>query len=378
MKTLPSIFTLGSSQIAILVLAWTTTTAPYVRSQGDNEFLPLPQWAPNEELAPLLGGLLPQDPQMLQAGPSEAADLKNIGPRLQSGPPQVYPDPPSGLQIGDMGLFLPESLLAANGSASAPLRPPTPTIALEPLPSEVLDAANHSPQDQFLIDPLSLIPEMPRSSLERFLEFHDRDARITTFVILMDRHHKLPENVDWNRLSAGRFSSGDACLVAYPLGEPWRARVFLSRKVHEAASHRYLTEMAADCVNDALQVSEPHDQLHRFVVRLSTRLFWLEKIMPPTTASSPGTSELQEVADSSPDLSSTWVKAATLWLSTHLVHVGAGTALALLGLGITWGIRRRRAASLDPTTVYLLPEPTIEPRLGGAFSGGAGASSSFK
>ena len=360
--------------ICLLGLAIPSIKCP---AQTDSDLLPLPQWAPNEEgLAPLLGGLLPQDPQILQAGPSSSSEYSNSGPRLGSGPPQVYPELPPGLQIGDMGLFLPESLLSQPSLASSPLRPPTPEIALERLPPEVFEAAVNASADQRLIDPLGLISEMPKASLERFLEFHARDARIKTIVLLMDRQHKLPDSVDWERLSAEKASSGDFCLVVYPFGEPWRARVFLSRNVHESASTRYLADMAADCVSDSLQVSEPQDQLHRFVVRLSTRLFWLEKIMPARDSSHESQHGLKEVAESPSEPMADWMSLFAAIGSGWLLPSGIGvSALVALSLLIR---RRRNVAGIDRSRVYILPEPNVEPRLGGAFSGGAGASASFK
>lgn len=358
--------------LTALSLAATVSAA----GQSENELLPLPTWSESEEPSPLLGGLLPQAPQVYQPGLAPAPP-SGEGIRLTDGPPQLFPEGFEGLQVGDMGLFLPESLLATGSDATPPMRPPTPAIAIEDLPLTAFDAACARSTTTFLLDPLGLIPEMPRASLERFLEFHAKDSRVPIIVLAMDRHHRLLEGVQLDRLASGQGSTAERAVVAYPIGEPWRARVFLSRSLHEAATRSYLTGMASDCINDALQVSDPHDQLHRFCVRLSTRLFWLEDVMPPAQSGVASKGALHEIESEA--------SAASPALGLSFLELGRQWGWAVLAMALMapllWLASRRLSArrqAVARSTIWILPEPDIDPRLGGAFCGGTSATASFR
>jgi hypothetical protein len=275
-----------------------------------------------------------------------------------------------------MGLFLPESLLATTGDATPPLRPPTPAIAIENFPAEAFQAAANRATSQALIDALGLIPEMPTAGLKRFLEFHNREARIPISVVVMDRHHRLAESADLAAM-ASASDSGETALVAYPLGEPWRARIFLSRSIHAGVTPNYLAGMASDCIEDALEVSDPGDQLQRFLVRLSTRLFWLEGVLGPKKLDGPAQAQLHEIAHAPQPNSTQWLRNLASWVFRGSWILGA----LALGLTAGWlGLRKLRSRIEDRnrSSVWILPEPEIEPRLGGAFSGGTSASDVFQ
>lgn len=378
---------------ALLVLA---AVGPLIGADDDGpeEVLPLPRWTDSEwqalqgtrSSAPLLANpLLPTEmlaPEDLRESGSPLGDPVG-NPELAKAPPQITPPSMDGLRADEMGLFLPESLLDQNKGHLTTRPEPTPAVALREVSPEFLKAASHSPSDRLLVDPDGLVQETQAEDLSRFLEFHARESRIKAYFLVLDRDQKLPSSPDLAGLASGALLSSDSCLAIYSLGEPWRTRLFMSRKVHDAASASYLSNLLEDCVHDAMQVSEPSDQLHRFAVRLSIRLNWLEKILDPPASGKVGASDpaanpatlshaLSEVGG--PQESAAAVPFAG-WLS-HLgraiqwtiLSVAALLVLAgLLFLGWKW--RQRWMLS----RVWVLPEPQIEPRLGGAFSGGTGA-----
>ena len=230
-----------------------------------------------------------------------------------------------------------------------------------------------------MIDPDNHVSETQKEDLLRFLQFHARDARINAYVMVTDRDQKIPANAEISNIASGALSSSDSCLAVYPLGEPSRARLFLSASIHKAAAPEYLKSVVEDCAKDAALVTDPLEQLHRFTVRLSIRLFWLEKLI---------TSSQQALTLAQPDdeVPSDLIARREAALATALLEqnpaparagiqwwsVILGILVSLAGGALTYAaLRHRRVRLLN--YVWMLPEIEVPPRLGGAFSGGGGA-----
>lgn len=344
----------------------------YTLAQSIDEELPLPRWereAPRVDASDpgnAFNSLLPGE-TLVPALPEEPGMLR-FGPRLNDTPTSLSP------QIGptDLSLFLHGSLLQQAKPAQAP-RVPTPVMALRDLPADLTKTLTESPANTYLIDPQNLLPEVARGDLERLLDFHAGDARIRFYLLVLDADQKLPDTIDTALIAYGALTRYPSCLAIYPLGEPWRARVLLSPSVHDTASHETLLEMAADCIRDAQQADDAEEQLHRYAVRLSTRLFWLQKSMPEKPVAHVGVSpSLREItsADAAP-------KTALLLPLWSKLLLGCSATLLILWLSMRHLVMRRT----QPTTtgqVWMLPEVEAQPRLGGAFSAGAGAVLSYK
>jgi hypothetical protein len=345
-------------------------------AQTIDEELPLPTWekAPSvlkSEAGDRFNSLLPADP-LLPALPAPQSMLQS-GPRLGDAQPSLMPG------YGDIGpmdlsLFLHGSILQQQ--SQQPARSPTPVLALRDLSPDIVRSLQDAPANDLLIDPQNLVPEVTRGDLERLLTFHAGESSIRLYVLILDADQKLPDSFDLTRLAFGALNRQPSCLAVYPLGEPWRTRLMLSQSVHTVATSAGLADMAADCIRDAQQAEEEGAQLQRYAVRLSTRLFWLQKSltnMPVKTATS--TPRLLEVVgqDSKPVPSATAID-VRWWLAL------ASATLALLTLVVILMFKRKpatRRKSLHSHT-WILPEPETNTRLGGAFSGGAGAVASFK
>lgn len=362
---------------SVVAAASLATVLAHAESDVD---LPLPRWTP--ELARPAGQpdagrqfnqLLPPESNLLPP-PPEVQGLLETGPRLSDGPPALMEDH-GKLEPQDLTLFLHGSILNQAGDLPAPAKP-TPAVSLRDLPPELLSNLYDAPAGDYLLDPQTLVPEVPRQDLDRLLEFHAKDARITLFLLVLDGDQKLPQTAALERIAAGALTKHDTCLAIFPLGEPWRARFMVSQSVHQYVATRSLTDLAEDCIKDAQQASDPVQQLHRFSVRLSTRLFWLEKSLPaepgrPSTAGA----RLQEVAQGGGAAAGGLTKSAA---NAEAAAVAASVSLTTLfiigGLFASglWFVRSRRR-HLQLSRVWLLPEQEVSPRLGGAFSGGAGA-----
>lgn len=362
-------------KIAAWVLLSLQAAALTTRAQTIDEDLPLPRW---DQRPPLVNGApLPQEPgsqfnsllpgEFLVPSLPEAPGALQFGPRLMDTPSSLTP-----FGATDLSLFLPGSLLQQARPAEAP-RVPTPVPALKDLPASVIAELSSAPAEDYLIDPQNLVPEIARADLERLLEFHNSDARIRLHLLVLDADQKLPDSVDPSTIAHGALELQHSCLAIYPLGEPWRARVLLSRPVHAATKPDLLMDMVADCIRDAQQTDDPVEQFHRYTVRLSTRLFGLQNSLSTASAPAAASPALSEVtAGGAPPT------ALLLWLTSPITK-SVLTTLAVLGFAwlLLRRILKRHKHREDSGHVWMLPEHPTTPSLGGAFSAGAGAQISF-
>lgn len=349
-----------------------------------DEILPLPQWS-EEHLklldsvpatalplgGPLLPGMIGVAPPALDGARISAT----VTPQTDASEAPLAGSRPAW----DLSLFLPDALLGRGSSNSAERPSPTPSAALKDLSKSFLEACSQSDPSEHLVDPDYLVPETQREDLQRLLEFHAHDARIKAFVIVTDTDQRIPAGASMSSVASGALKKLDSCLVVYPLGEPWRARLFLSKPVYQSASPSYFASLIEDCANDSMLVSDPVEQLHRFCVRLSIRLFWLEKRMtkapdaPPERIPAP-------VAAIRPEIHLAEEKGAALPLEEPVpgrldvpFSTLAAAAAAMIALALAALAAYRRHRDKLRTHVWILPETETVPRLGGSFCGGAAA-----
>lgn len=339
-----------------------------------NEEPPLPTW---EREAVATPQAMPGS-QFSNLLPENSGGEVNDGFFLQD--PGILKSPPlllndADLSSHDLSLFLKGGLL--NVPKEVTVAHPTPSLALQDVPVFVLDSLKNSPVNEYLINPQSLVTEMPLLDLERLMQFHASECRIRLYILVLDRDQKLASLAALNPLIARLGTDREICLAIYPLGEPWRARFMVSPLVSKTSSLASLAEMAQDCIDDAQQVNDAEQQLQRFAVRLSTRLFWLEKSLPvqgPAAVTSKVAPQLTEVATSvgMDASSSTFVfpfgEGLLAVVVTSLLSLAAVVGLFL---GLRFWVRFKAARKIHP--IWVLPEREVQPRLGGAFSGGAGA-----
>lgn len=344
--------------------------------EAEEGALPLPRWSEQElrtfrsslPAATEPGVLLPENNGTITDINELLRSPVPSGPRLEDlfHPQDIELSP--RLRSEDMRLFLPESILGLpSQNKPAGLKAPTPLSSLREVTPEFLAACGQALPQEYLIDPDLLVPEMQNHNMMRFLEFHARDARIKLHVLILAHDSRLPQKTELGNLASGSLGQTDACLLVYPLGEPWRARLFVSKSVHDQTSTEFLSETIQACLHEALQASDVHDQLHRYAVHLSTRLFWLQKAL----GADPQAKAAQDrsLAEFTPEVKATASSHASvlsmlIWVSGGLVVLGIA---AFTGRLIGRYLRLRRQ-----NRVWILPEPETVPRLGGAFTGGGG------
>ena len=355
------------------------------------EELPLPQWT-EEELrafreqnihAPSLEALLPEPSGLAENLDEVLRGPLKSGPRLDDLPERLTGELQPRLTLEHMRSFLPESEQTSHeeirNAQPVDSTAPTAIAALRSISPEFMKAAAGMPGDLYFIDPDSRVPEMAAMELTRLLEFHARDARIRLYVLILGKNETLPADAAVEKVASGRLVTTNACLLTYPVGEPWRARLFVSETVHALTSASFLSETSAECVKQAMHASEAHDQIERYVVTLSTRLFWLQKAIGSdlrheahqvalrelTEGGAPRVATADPILPSKDASSPSWA-----WWSLGIVTSTCGGAWA----GLRWHRQRRRRLK---SSIWELPEPETSPRLGGAFCGGGGAMIKF-
>lgn len=353
-----------------------------VIAQNEDD-LPLPRWTEEElksfqqqESAQQQETLLPEPPEYMR---SLLDRPLRTGPRLDELPDALNADLMTGLREDDFRLFLPQMSFVSPKDAlpQEAARVPTPQAMLRDVTPEFLKAAETAPAQEFLIDPQALVPEMTTQELGRFLEFHARESRIRIHVLVLPKDGQIPAVAQLERVAGGGLLKSDSCLLVYPVSEPWRARLFVSKAVHDRTSADFLAETARACLQNALLTQDPLDQLERFGTELSTRLFWLQKqqVQAPRTASSTDTARLHELSASG---AASAAPAQGFAATRGPLILGVLTLLLVIAAAFAsrhpirrwWQARSRKY-------IWLLPETDPTPRLGGAFTGGAGKTVRF-
>jgi hypothetical protein len=203
---------------------------------------------------------------------------------------------------------------------------------------------------------------------ERFLAFHASDCPIPLNLIILGRSQKLPANANIARFASGSMARGPAAVLICPYGEPWRARFFVSQGIRDAVPASYLNSLLENSIRDALRATDPDEQLHRMLVQLSVRLFWVQRMLKPAGATArsvaapaPYSTPLVELAP-----------AGAAALGKEAFPAGSYGLMSVLLLGLGIHILRRWHRFKMRHYEWLLPAPATPPlrRLGGPACGG--------
>jgi hypothetical protein len=257
-------------RLATTSLYLSLTVAAHAADEN-NDRVDLPDWSESAEqlllgsdTAEPIGGLLWPSLQGSFVENEEITQMPIIADTGQTEQPSV-----------DISGFLPPKLI----SSKNPKQDSNGPKLLAQVDKQYLLDCAAIPADQHLIDPWHYLGEMNAEELERFLAYHSENSSIKAYVLILDKGEQLPRDVQLEKLASGALLKGRSCLAVLPVGEPWRARVFLSQDVQSAVPPVYLANLVGDCVSDATLAVDEAEQLHRFIVRLSTRLFWLERLL---------------------------------------------------------------------------------------------------
>lgn len=226
--------------------------------------------------------------------------------------------------------------------------------------------------DTFLVDPQGLLGAVDFRDRLAFLNYHSGDSSIDLFVYLIKGGQEFPGEVREEELVERCFSTGrPAAVVFYFLGAPQRSTIALSPALTDVVSSVEQRRALDSSVMQALEKTDPVDQFEAFLVQMSIRIYWIERMMGAERADSPGEAfhvvRKQTVAESSglPDHIESLLQPIRPYLPIGLVILSSFICASLANF-----ILRRKIR-------YRFPDFDVEPRLGGSHAAGIGAVISF-
>jgi len=278
-------------------------------------------------------------------------------------------------------------LLTADPIPDEPAKPAVAALEVEqPKPEEIAEdhklsseiAEKYLPAyfaerpKNFLVDPQGLLSPSDYRDRLSFLNYHASDSSIDLFVYVIGGDQEIPSEVREEELIERFFSEGrPAAIVYYYLGAPQRSVVYLSPSITDAVSAAEQRRALESSVMQAFEKNKPAEQIEKFLVQMSIRIYWMERMLAGESAASDTLPLTGPVTASSSRAAAKSAK--FLWLQALAVR-SAIPAAVLLGAFLTafgfshWLRMRAR---------YRFPEFDVEPRLGGAHAAGVGAVISF-
>lgn len=280
--------------------------------------------------------------------------------------------------------WVPGGLLLAGDADDAASQPAEPLQVEPPSPEEIAGDLTPAPAvaekflpayfaerpGSFLIDPQNLLGPADFRDRLGFLNYHASDSSIDLFVYVFGGDEEIPSEVRKEELVERFFSGGrPAAIVYYYFGAPQRSVVYLSPSLTDAISAAEQHRALESSTMQALERTKPAEQIEKFLVQMSIRIYWMERMIAGETVPLPASASPAGAAEEN----AAGKSAKFAWIQELGLKHSVPAALLLGGLLTAFGLGgwlRQRAR-------YRFPEFEVEPRLGGAHAAGVGAVISF-
>lgn len=222
----------------------------------------------------------------------------------------------------------------------------------------------------FLIDPQSLLSPADYRDRLSFLNYHATDSSIDLFVYVMGGEQDIPSEVREEEMIERFFSKGrPAVVVYYYLGAPQRSVVYLSPSITDSVSAAEQHRALESSVMQAIEKTRPAEQIEKFLVQMSIRIYWMERMLAGEPAAADAPTQVVSVAMKQAATKS----AKLLKLQETASKFAAPGGMVLGAIVLVLGFNRWLRLSAR----YRFPDFEVEPRLGGAHAAGVGAVISF-
>jgi hypothetical protein len=245
-------------------------------------------------------------------------------------------------------------------------------IPFAPIPTAFLDQYFAERPSTFLIDPQHLLAPSEAQVQLDFLNYHSSDSSIDLFVYVIGGEQEIPSEVRVQELSERLFSIGKpAAVVIYPYGAPQRASFYLSPSLTDFVSAAEQRRSLDNSVMQAMEKTDAGGQFEKFLVQLSIRLYWMDRMLAGESSqvTAPVVPREARRAELRADRKSEKMAWLQFQVKQYSLPVGGGLFVLL----VAWGFRRW----LDRRARYRFPDFEVEPRLGGEHAAGIGAVISF-
>ena len=282
--------------------------------------------------------------------------------------------------IAGGSLFTYETLPLEDSTDETPLYVEEPTaeeLAISPedeneVSEEYLTAYFAGKPAGHLVDPQDLLSTREQKDLEAFLDYHAGDSSIDMYVYVFGSDQHIPSDVREEEVVERLYSVGKpAVVIYYYLGAPQRSTVYLSPVITDTVSAAEQRRALESSVMQAFGSAKPFEQVEAFLVQMSIRIYWMDRMTAGTAVETmekiPDGEGVRGFQNKKPSVQKrfeipVWGKMAAA------VVVAAGGAILVLWSTLMWWRGRVR---------YRFPEFDVEPRLGGSHAAGIGAVISF-
>jgi|TARA_B110000037_G_scaffold17525_1_gene18189 hypothetical protein len=224
----------------------------------------------------------------------------------------------------------------------------------------------------YLVDPQSLLGTKEKQDLQSFLDYHASDSSIDMYIYVFGGDQQIPGDVREEEVVERLYSVGKPAVVAYYyLGAPQRSEIYLSPIITDAVSAAEQRRALKSSVVQAFSSVNLADQLEAFLVQMSIRIYWMERMTEGTAAATKEAIPDGEEARAFHERMEKEEETAALpsWIGlVGGVFVSLCGGLLLVWSSLMWWKHRSR---------FLFPEFEVEPRMGGSHAAGIGAVISF-
>ncbi len=262
--------------------------------------------------------------------------------------------------------------------------PDEPLQVEQPKPEEIVDDLKASPEiaekflpayfaerpKTFLVDPQGLLSPADYRDRLSFLNYHASDSSIDLFVYVMGGEQEIPSDVREEEVIERFFSEGrPAVVVYYYLGAPQRSVIYLSPSITDSISAAEQHRALESSVMQAFEKIRPSEQIEKFLVQISIRIYWMERML----AGGPAAGDADPSARAAVVRPAVAGSAQLIWLQELALKFAFPAALTVSGVLLVFALGFWRRVSAR----YRFPDLEVEPRLGGAHAAGVGAVISF-
>ncbi|MFD2256490.1 hypothetical protein ACFSSA_07375 [Luteolibacter algae] len=260
----------------------------------------------------------------------------------------------------------------------------TPLEVEEPTPDELAEEVDENIVSEeylsdyfaekpanFIVDPQNLLSVKQQKDLSAFLNYHAGDSSIDMYVYVFGTDQEIPGDVREEEVVERLYSVGKPAVVLYYyLGAPQRSAMYLSPVITDAVSAAEQRRALQSSEIQAFDSVNSFDQLEAFLVQMSIRIYWMERMIEGTAVETMKTIpagatarkfRVREQEDTSFVLPG-WMK---ITLAAIISTIGG-----LLVISSLWMWLRSRQR-------FIFPDFEVEQRLGGSHAAGVGAVISF-
>lgn len=223
-----------------------------------------------------------------------------------------------------------------------------------------------------LVDPQNLLSSKEQNDLETFLERHSSDSSIDMYLYVFESNQRIPGDVREEEVVERLYSVGKpAVVIYYYLGAPQRSSVYLSPVITDTVSAAEQRRALESSVMQAFGSIKPFEQVNGFLVQMSIRIYWMERMADGTAV---------ETMENIPD------HAASRSLPRDEMPVKGSFEIPSWGLLAAWSFAAVLGGLLVSWSLIMwwrararfrFPEFEVEPRLGASHAAGVGAVISF-